>query len=171
MDELRETYGGTQQSIFDSDANRDEDLELRVENFIGAPELDYPIRKAELRTTLSGYRILVLDPGKTVGWAGLCFGRIEVGQAPWYKCLDFAAEQVVIERTPFAAQRTFDVWPLYYTGAVIAKMYPREPEYVLPTSLKIAQRWYKLPPGHGLGPHAKDALTHLVWVLGKELSV
>lgn len=141
---------------------------FHLNNIIGIDSLDLPV---EPNANLYGtYELLVLDPGAMVGWAGIRgFTRqIEVGQAEWHECLRWYCEDVVIERTPFAAQRTFDVWPLYYTGAVVAKVYPREPRFVLPTDLKVAQQWYSLPRRHGLGPHAKDALTHLVGVLVKD---
>lgn len=160
-------------------------MTFNLENIIGIDALDVPVRTVD---KLSGdFSTLVLDPGKMVGWAGVCYDEyeertasgstgyvyvgdpyIEVGQAPWHDALRFKAERVVIERTPFASQRTFDTWPLYYTGAVIAKLYPRDVNFVLPTQLKVNQKWFKLPRGHGLGPHAKDALTHLVGVLVKD---
>lgn len=108
-----------------------------------------------------------------VGWAGIpCLDRvhphIEVGQEAWNDSLFWRAKQVFIESTPFAARRTFDTWPMWYTGAVIAKVYPETPKFVQPTDLKAASKWYSLPRGHSLGVHAKDALTHLVGVLVKQ---
>lgn len=153
---------------------------IELGNVIGIDALDMQVRPTK---KLGGdFSLLVLDPGKMVGWAGVCYDEyeeqygsdviyrcddpyIEVGQAPWHDALSFKAERVFIERTPFAAQRTFDTWPLYYTGAIIAKLYPREPNFVLPTNLKVAQKWYELPKGHGLGLHARDALSHLIHTL------
>lgn len=137
-----------------------------IENVINVPSLDMRVSPSE--SLEQDYDLIVLDPGEMVGWAGVRYGAIEVGQLPWHACLGFGAYQVYIERTPFASRLTFDPWPLYYTGMVIAKLYPMEPHYVLPTNLKVAQKWFKLPRSHGLGPHAKDALAHLVYVLVRQ---
>lgn len=114
------------------------------------------------------YDLLVLDPGRMVGWAGITNNLIECGQAEWHHALKWDCDAVFIESTPFAARRTFDTWPMWYTGAVIAKVYPQEVKFVQPTDLKAASKWFSLPRGHSLGVHAKDALTHLVGVLVKQ---
>lgn len=152
--------------------NRERLNPFRLINEIGDSHLDLDVYRKSSLGTYPSAEILVFDPGEMVGWARLIdmpdeYNKpfIEVGQAPWWQCRDFAAERVVIERTPYAAQRTFDPWPMYFTGIVLGKIYPREPEYVLPTGLKIAKKWYGLPRGHGLGRHAKDALSHLVYTL------
>lgn len=145
-----------------------------IENIIGIPALDIEIFPLPSLALCSAFELLVFDPGSMVGWAGVTtYGGtrprcIEVGQEEWYECFRWRADRVVVERTPFAAQRTFDVWPLYFTGAVLAKLYPQEPEFVLPTDLKVAKRWFELPRKHGLGRHAKDALTHLIGTLVKD---
>lgn len=122
--------------------------------------------------TATRWSVLVFDPGLTTGWAGYdARVGIVVGQLGWN---EFAAERtweafrIVIERTPFAARRTFDTWPLYVTGAVLAHIHPQPVEFVLPTNLKVAKKWFDLPRGHGIGRHAKDALSHLVYTLVRD---
>jgi hypothetical protein len=154
---------------------------MELTNLIGMEVLDMPVLAQEKLTTFSRFDLLVFDPGHMVGWAGVVstanyveqnrvgyLQHIEVGQGHWNECLEWVSKQVVIERTPFAARRTFDPWPLYFTGTVLAKMHPQEPSYVMPTNLKVANKWFKLPRGHGLGPHAKDALSHLVYTLVRQ---
>lgn len=144
---------------------------FNLDNIIGIDALDMDVCPTDSVEEWN-FSLLVLDPGKMVGWAGVLESTQEslgvVGQAPWYECLDIVAKRVVVERTPYAARRTFDPWPMYYTGMVMAKIFPNEIETVLPTSLKVNQKWFALPKKHGLGPHAKDALTHLVGVLVKD---
>lgn len=152
--------------------NRNRLKPFRITNIIAEPSLDIDIYPKSALTTYPSAKILVFDPGEMVGWAALIdqpdeYSQpyIEVGQAEWHQCRNFAAERIFIERTPYAARRTFDAAPMHFTGIVLGKMHPRQPSYVLPTSLKVAARWFSLPRGHGLGPHAKDALAHLVYVM------
>lgn len=148
---------------------------FQLNNIIGLPMLDIDVYPAEVLTWFPRFDILVFDPGEMVGWAGVAtnsldrgYRFIEVGQGPWHECLRFEASRIFIETTPFASQRTFDTWPIRYEGAVRAKIYPKQPGSVRPTDLKVAKKWFRLPRGHGLGRHAKDALTHLIWVLVRE---
>lgn len=151
---------------------------FRVENIIGIPSLDVEVYPKLSLAWFPNYDILVFDPGQMVGWAGYAKdtvydnGRvlgvvsyIEVGQGHWHECLDWKAKTVYIEMTPYAAVRTFDPWPIRFDGIVHSKLHPRSPLYVQNTDLKVGREWFKLPKGHGLGRHAKDALTHLVHVL------
>lgn len=109
--------------------------------------------------------LLVFDPGQMVGWAALENEYAFVGQGAWYDCRNYLADEIVIEATPYAAKLTFDTWPIMFEGMVRASIWPKEPLMVQPTALKAARNWYSLPRGHGLGRHAKDALTHLVGYL------
>lgn len=143
--------------------------EFHLKNIIGIPALDLPVRRME--SLFGSFDVLVLDPGSMVGWAGVTAApdkAILVGQDHWHECLRWYSERVWIEETPFAARRTFDVWPIRYDGAVRAKLWPNVPNRVMPTDLTPAKQWFSLPRGHGLGRHAKDALTHLVGVLVRE---
>lgn len=140
---------------------------FHLNNEIGIDALDLPIHPMQ---SLHGtFDLLVFDPGQFVGWAGVRDGHVEVGQSPWYEVItSWSCQTVYIERTPFAAIRTFDPWPIRFEGIVHSRLYPIAPKFVSPTSLSVAGRWFSLPKGHGLGRHAKDALTHLVGVLVKE---
>lgn len=152
---------------------------FRLNNIIDIDVLNVDIYpKPSLDSSLK-FDILVLDPGQMVGWAGLARegvytsgGRltgkrpyIAVGQGEWHQCLRFRAERVFVETTPYAARRTFDPWPIRFDGMVRAKIHPDEPESIYPTNLNVAKKWFSLPRSHGLGRHARDALTHLVHVL------
>lgn len=174
----------------DADAGRREGVgrvatapSFRLKNIIGLPVLDLDIKPRMSLTTYPHYDILVFDPGQMVGFAGLCGeavyerGRlthvefhIDVGQGEWHECLSFHAKRVFVETTPYAARRTFDPWPIRFDGMVRAILHPHgeEPESVYPTNLDVARHWFELPKKHGLGRHAKDALTHLVSVLVRE---
>lgn len=140
--------------------------EFRLNNIIGIAALDSLV--CPMQSLHGDFDILVLDPGEMVGWAGTRDDFILVGQGPWFECLSWTAYTVYIEATPYAAKRTFDQWPIRYDGAVRAKIFPDFPLSVFPTNLKVARKWYSLPRGHGIGRHAKDALTHLVSVLVRE---
>lgn len=145
-----------------------------LKNIIGIPILDTDVHHKMSLTWFPNYEILVFDPGEMVGWAGIAKDRmsgytyIEVGQGPWHECLRFEASTVYVESTPFAARRTFDPWPIRFDGAVRAKLHPKIPLPVSPTTLKVARKWFSLPRKHELGRHAKDALTHLIGVLAKQ---
>lgn len=155
---------------------------FRLKNIIGLPVLDLDIVPRMSLSPLR-YDILVFDPGQMVGWAGLesvgiyedcrLVGHeyhIDVGQGEWHECLSFHAKRVFVETTPYAARRTFDPWPIRFDGMLraILHRHGEEPESVYPTNLDVARHWFSLPRGHGLGRHAKDALTHLVSVLVRE---
>lgn len=175
------------QSVPDRDAGGREGLvtipTFRLKNIIDIPALDVDIHPKLSLTWHPRYDILVFDPGQMVGWAGLASlgvykdsrragttTHIEVGQGEWHECMNWNAQRVFIETTPYAARRTFDPWPIRFDGAVRAKIHPTEPESCFPTNLHVSKEWFSLPRGHGLGRHAKDALTHLVAVLVREAS-
>lgn len=134
----------------------------------------------------SGYEKLMIDPGEYVGWAALVrepvyhnsrrvawWDHIECGQGMWWEMLRDRGNfhrvgQVMMESTPVAAIRTMDAWPIRVEGAVRIELFPKEPRMVMPTDLRVARKWFKLPRGHGLGKHANEALAQLLGVLVKD---
>lgn len=176
MDTARSAGRSKEQSVpTDADAGRSQKLEpFLLRNIIDIPALDVDVYPKYSLHSATKFDILVFDPGLMVGWAGTTtYGgtksaHIEAGQGNWYDCMRFRADKVFVETTPYAAQRTFDPWPIRFDGIVRAKIFPQTPHPVFPTNLKVAKKWFALPRGCGLGRHARDALSHLVGVLVKE---
>lgn len=141
---------------------------FQLENIIGIPALDIPVHHYQ-DIAARHFSRLVFDPGQMVGWAGTVDDEtIYTGQGEWHTFDEWTADEVWIEATPYAARLTFDPWPIRFDGMVRMMLYPRTPKDVFPTNLHVAKEWFKLPRGHGLGRHSKDALTHLVSVLVRE---